>query len=153
MVIEWPNSRPNTPELLTPNNGATGVSRSPTLQWSCNDPDGKYDTLKYDIYFGESSSPPLKKSGHGSTSYSPESLEGETKYYWKIVAKDSKGETRESQVWSFSTEKESLSNDYSKGILDLEKYPTILTVKKLIELFDKKLSDILKNYCTILTCI
>ena len=111
LIIEWPNSPPDMPELVRPSNGAAGVSRSPTLEWTCDDPDGKYETLKYDIYFGTSSSPPLKSSGVSNTFYMPGSLEGETTYYWKVVAKDSTGEETSSQIWKFSTEKESLSKD------------------------------------------
>lgn len=104
--IQWPNSPPNTPKVVSPADGATDVSVSPTLQWSCDDPDGKYDSLKYDVYFGDTSSPPLKASNQVSTSYNPGTLKGETTYYWKIVAKDSKGETKSSNVWRFTTKKD-----------------------------------------------
>jgi len=149
MEIEWPNSPPNTPELLSPSNGATGVSRTPTLKWTCSDPDGRYDSLKYDVYFGKTSSPPLKSSGQSAASYRPGTLEGETTYYWKIVVKDSKGEAKASQVWKFSTEKEGISNVFNpkikflKGVLDLEGHYTIFTVKRMFELFDKKLLNLL----------
>lgn len=106
MTIKWPNSPPNTPRVISPSDGATDVSTSPVLKWSCDDPDGKYDTLTYDVYFGKDSSPPLVASDQTSTSYKPGSLKDETTYYWKIVARDSKGSTKSSPIWSFTTEKE-----------------------------------------------
>ena len=105
LEIEWQNSAPNKPELSSPSNEATGISTSPTLRWSCSDPDGKYDSLKYDIYLGTSSSPPLVKSGQTSTGYGASSLNPNTKYYWKIKATDSKGSSQTSSVWSFTTKK------------------------------------------------
>ncbi|HPP71137.1 MAG TPA: hypothetical protein PLK95_10495 [Pseudothermotoga sp.] len=45
-----PNTPPSKPGNPNPANGATNVSRTTTLSWSCSDPDG--DTLTFDIYFG-----------------------------------------------------------------------------------------------------
>lgn len=149
--IQWPNSPPNTPKVVDPSDGATGVSISPTLRWSCSDPDGKYDPLKYDIYFGETSSPPLKSSDQSSTSYKPGKLKKETTYYWKIVVKDSKGETKAGQTWKFSTEKEDKSRDANQKnhipelILNFKNYFPVLIVQKLSELFNKKLSNLSKE--------
>jgi len=79
------------------------ISTSPTLRWSCDDPDGNYDSLKYDVYLGTSSSPPLVKSGVTSSSYSAGSLIKNKEYYWKIKAIDNKGSSKTSSVWSFTT--------------------------------------------------
>lgn len=101
--IEWENSPPNTPSLSSPSNGASDISTSPTLSWDCNDPDGNYESLEYNVYLGTSSSPSLLKSGITGTSYSASDLKRNTKYYWKIKAIDSKGESKTSPVWSFKT--------------------------------------------------
>ena len=100
-VTPVPNLPPNTPSNPNPANGATGVDVDITLSWSCSDPDG--DALTYDIYFGTSSNPPLVKSNHTSTTYNLGTLDYGTTYYWKVVAKDSKGGTTSSPVWSFTT--------------------------------------------------
>jgi hypothetical protein len=104
ITISWPNHSPNKPYSPSPSNGATNLGIDTDLSWKCSDPDG--DALKYDIYFGTSSSPPKKKSGHTSKSYNPGELDYETKYYWKIVAKDGNGGSATSSIWSFTTKKE-----------------------------------------------
>lgn len=91
---------PNKPSNPSPSDGATNVPIDTDLSWSCSDPDG--DALKYDIYFGDTNPPPLVKSDYTSTTYDPGILEYNTKYYWKIVAKDGYAET-EGDVWSFTT--------------------------------------------------
>ena len=92
---------PNTPNLSYPANNSTGVSASGlNFQWNCSDPDG--NQLTYDLYLGTSSNPPLFKSGINSTSCRTD-VNYNTKYYWKIVAKDNFGETSTSTVWTFTT--------------------------------------------------
>jgi hypothetical protein len=95
------NNPPTQPTNPTPNDGATDVSITPTLSWEASDPDG--DTLTFDIYFGTDSSPTLAKSNLTTKTYSPGTLEPNTTYYWKVVAKDDKGGVTEGPVWSFKT--------------------------------------------------
>ena len=57
----------------------------------------------YDVYFGTESNPPLVVTGTASASYSPATLLNNTKYYWKIVAKNSCGGSATGPVWSFTT--------------------------------------------------
>ena len=95
------NNPPTQPSNPFPSDGATDVSLIPTLSWTALDPDG--DTLAFDIYFGTESTPTLVKSDSASNTYKPDTLNSKTKYYWKIVAKDEKGEVSEGPVWSFTT--------------------------------------------------
>src|SRR4030042_2220033 len=91
--------------LFSPDNGETGVSRTPTLSWSASDPDSG-DTLVYDIYFGTSNPPPLVISDKVGPTYKPGQdtpLIHMTVYYWKIVARDNHGAQTESLVLSFNT--------------------------------------------------
>jgi hypothetical protein len=98
-----PNNPPYTPSNPSPENNAVGVSISPSLSWTGGDPDPG-DTVTYDIYFGASSNPPLVKSNHATTTYNPGTLNYNTKYYWKIVAKDNHGATTTGPLWAFTTQ-------------------------------------------------
>ena len=95
------NKAPNKPTNPFPLDGATNVPINVTLSWEATDPDE--DTLKFDLYFGEDSNPRLKELNLTTKSYGPLELEEEKTYYWKVVAKDPKGKTATSNVWSFTT--------------------------------------------------
>ncbi|MBI4902483.1 MAG: hypothetical protein HY820_02535 [Acidobacteria bacterium] len=86
---------PAAPTLVSPANGATGVSTSASLSW--NSASG---ATSYDVYFGTTASPP-NVGNTGGLSYAP-SMSAGTTYYWKIVAKNSSG-TTSSVVRSFTT--------------------------------------------------
>jgi len=96
------NLPPITPSDPSPADNASDVPIDVTLSWACTDPNG--DMLTYDIYFGTTNPPPLVKSDHANTSYNPGTLNYETTYYWKIVAKDGKEGVTEGPVWSFTTQ-------------------------------------------------
>jgi chitodextrinase len=97
-----PNQPPEKPYSPSPNHGKKDVDINKDLSWKCNDPDG--DPLIYDVYFGEASDPPLEKSSHSSSSYNPGTLDLETTYYWRIVAKDDHGNSVTGDIWNFTTE-------------------------------------------------
>ena len=92
--------------------------------WSCSNPDG--DGLTYDIYFRTTSNSLLRISNHTGSSYNPETLQYNAKYYWKIAAKDGRGRETEESVWKFTTESESALVDYiyvtggSEGLLVID---------------------------------
>jgi hypothetical protein len=101
-TVEATNNPPNEPSNPFPATGATDQSTSPTLSWSCSDPNG--DALTYSVYFGTSSNPTTAiATNQSATSISRSDLVARTTYYWKIVAKDSKNTTTEGPVWSFTT--------------------------------------------------
>jgi uncharacterized protein (TIGR03437 family) len=85
------------PSLISPANGATGVSPSPTLSWGA--PQG---ALNYDVYFGPLSSPMFVTNTTG-TSYSPGTLTAGATYYWQVVAKHGDA-ALSSPTWSFTTQ-------------------------------------------------
>ena len=106
LIDDYTLYKNNTPPLAasspSPANNATGISLSPTLSWSCSDPDG--DALTYDVYFGTNSNPTtVVSSGQSGTTFSESGLSNSITYYWKIVAKDSKGATTDGPVWNFTT--------------------------------------------------
>ena len=102
------NNPPTKPSNPHPEDGKTGVPLNVTLSWSASDPDG--DSLKFDLYFGEESSPSRIESNLTTKSYEPLELEDGKTYYWKVVAKDPDGKTATSNIWSFTTKTASLTN-------------------------------------------
>ncbi|MCF8230771.1 MAG: hypothetical protein K9J27_01180 [Bacteroidales bacterium] len=100
---EGTNEPPDEPTLVMPEKGATGVSLTPTLEWSGSDPDG--DPLVYNIYLGINSSPEMIESDYNGIVYNiSDTLEENTPYYWRVEAKDEMGEVTESEKWTFTTE-------------------------------------------------
>ena len=98
-IFNKPPEKPRNPE---PSNNARKVNITGViLKWECEDPGG--DPLLYDVYFGTSPEPPLRKTGLKDHQYFLGTLNYGTKYYWKIVARDPYGESVESPVWSFET--------------------------------------------------
>lgn len=94
----------NPPQFIdfSPPHMSTGVSLTPTLSWSATDPDSG-DILTYNIYLGKTFPPPLVLSNQTTTSYQPAALSSETRYYWKIVAKDNHGAVTSMQEVYFDT--------------------------------------------------
>jgi len=96
------NEAPNEPSEPDPEDDATEISIDKDLSWTGGDPDG--DDVTYDIYLGDSNPPPKVKGNHSSTTYSPDTLEFSTEYYWKIVAWDEFDYSTTGPIWSFTTE-------------------------------------------------
>jgi len=107
--VPVPNSPPNAPSSPSPSNGATGISRTPTLSWTCSDPNG--DTIYYTVYFKKDDSTPdniIKNDSTGSSA-NPGTLDYDSLYYWYVIADDHKGGTSRgpsSGSWSFRTQAE-----------------------------------------------
>jgi len=96
------NQPPEPPSDPSPVDGAENQSLEVDLSWTCTDPEG--DPLTYDIYFGTEATPPQVSAGQTETTYDPGTLEYNTEYFWKIVARDYYNNTTEGPVWSFNTE-------------------------------------------------
>jgi len=96
-----PNHAPTLPYDPFPLDGASGISTQVTLSWSCYDPDN--DPLRYHIYFGTDTNPPLIQSNVTQINYSLNPLLTGTKYYWKIIAEDDHNHFTPGPVWSFTT--------------------------------------------------
>ena len=99
------NSPPDAPVNNTgagsPADGAIDVTATPTLHWTCTDPDG--DVLKYDIYFGNTNPPPVLSTGQYAVSIGPISAANSTEYFWYVIAEDPSGATTQSATFSFTT--------------------------------------------------
>ncbi|MCD6347660.1 MAG: PKD domain-containing protein, partial [Bacteroidales bacterium] len=83
------NLPPEIPENPYPASGATNLGVKINMKWECSDPDG--DFILYNIYFGKSNPPPVYASNQAYLGLDPEKLEYGTTYYWKVDAKDVKG--------------------------------------------------------------
>ncbi len=94
------NQLPYEPSNPIPPNGSTNWSGG-GLCWTGGDPDG--DEVIYDVYFGNSSPPPIIIINQTSNCSSLPMLDFNTTYYWKIVARDEFGATTEGPIWSFTT--------------------------------------------------
>jgi hypothetical protein len=95
------NRPPAIPGVIMPLHQAENVSIKPLLRWTCSDPDR--DSLKYDVYLDTANTPRIVSSQQSEVVYSPDSLVSTQKYYWKIVARDGKGDSSVSPVWDFTT--------------------------------------------------
>ncbi|MGA9117539.1 MAG: FISUMP domain-containing protein [Bacteroidota bacterium] len=96
------NSPPVVPFNPTPADSATGQALSPTLRWSCNDPEG--DSVTYRVYF-DTVNPPLAvlSSAQSDTTFGLDTLSGGISCFWKVTATDSHGDSTPGPVWSFTT--------------------------------------------------
>ncbi len=96
---------PNTPTKPSPLNHATGVPVKAVLRWVGGDPD-EGDWVVYIVYFGTNENPPALGGSQSLNQLDPGILSYNTKYYWKILAKDNHGATSEGPIWDFTTRSE-----------------------------------------------
>jgi hypothetical protein len=87
---------PGAPTTPSPHSNATGVSRTPTLEWIAG-----AGATSYDVYFGAITPPPFRRNTT-VTSFTPTGLTAKNKYYWRVVAKSGTG-IKTSPTWSFTT--------------------------------------------------
>ncbi len=85
------------PALVSPANGATGVSQVPTLRWSASP-----GAAGYDVYLG-TAFPLHLVASVTQTSYIPDVLAPGSLYFWQVVARGAAG-ARSSAVWSLATQ-------------------------------------------------
>jgi len=97
------NNPPTQPSNPNPSDNSVDVDTNLTISWTCSDPDD-YDIITYDIYFDINNPPStIISSNQADTSLALSNLGLSTTYYWKIVAKDSRGDSTTGPVWSFMT--------------------------------------------------
>jgi len=88
-----PPAAPSSPQ---PSNGASDTSVDVDLNWA-----DASRASSYDVYFGAVSPPPLA-GNTASSSWPLGTLNHDTTYFWKVVAKNSAGSTP-GPVWPFTT--------------------------------------------------
>lgn len=85
--------------IIAPNMAQSiAATTTVTLQWTGNDVDD--DIVGYDVYFGTNATPDLFASDI-STTESNVSVTSGAIYYWKVITKDSLGNTSDSGVFQF----------------------------------------------------
>jgi hypothetical protein len=105
-----PNKPPLLPSSPSPEIDASNVSLTPTLSWTCTDPDG--DPVTYDVYLSPNadyitqllSECCIAHDLSASSISVNEPLMAETIYYWRVVAKDKEAQTP-GPIWYFKTRK------------------------------------------------
>ena len=122
-TVEADNNPPAAPSNPSPSDGATNVSTSAKLTWSCSDPDG--DALTYYVYFGTSTSD-WKTNTTSSKSYTPTLSAGKT-YVWMVKASDGTN-IKSGPTWTFST-----ASNSSGGDAELEQAVTYLSGRNIID--------------------
>ena len=116
------NHLPNKPSSPSPSNGSTNQATNGTLSWSCYDEDG--DDIRYNVYFGTSSSNMSHLISTHETHCSYSGVAGKT-YYWYVEARDDYGSTN-GNTWSFTTAS-------SGGDNELEQAVSYLSGRSIIE--------------------
>jgi hypothetical protein len=97
-----PQPPPDAPSLVSPSNGSSGLSCTPTLDWS-DSPTATTYTVQVSVSSNFSS--PVLNQTVSSSSYTVSSgiLVGFTTYYWRVNATNVNGTSGWSSVWSFTT--------------------------------------------------
>lgn len=113
--------KPDPPSNPTPVDGATNIPVNTTLSWTCIHPED--DELVYNIYLGDNINPPRIITNHPDVSYSPDPLNYNTTYYWRIEAVDEEGNPTLGTTWQFHTEE--LDCGSSSFIFDGLTYGTV----------------------------
>lgn len=93
---------PAAPVLLSPSNGATGVSVSPHLQWQGVD-GAKYYCLQVSTTDGFSTTVWSRAYLAPQTIAELNGLQPNTRYFWRVLARNEIGSSPWSTVWSFTT--------------------------------------------------
>jgi len=97
------NYAPFPAEILAPamNQTITISNGKVTLSWNGSDVDN--DIVNYDIYLGDSSSPALLQGKVLESTLKDVSVSVGKTYYWKVITRDSKGNTSDSGIYQFTT--------------------------------------------------
>jgi hypothetical protein len=93
------NGAPEIPHTPVPAHGAAVQAGNVQLRWQCSDPEG--DVLTYDVFYGRENPPAgIISSGRQNPEFELVGLQ-DGRHYWKILARDSRGNVTEGPVWNF----------------------------------------------------
>jgi len=108
-------NNPPVIEIISPESSSEIIGKEITLTWKASDPDK--DTLTFDVYMDNKANPTTKVKADISESNIKVNADGYGTYYWKVIAKDSKGAVAESTVNSFKNKTTEWQKTYG-GSLD-----------------------------------
>ena len=98
------NHPPNAPHDPIPADEAVDVSTFTLIDWRCEDPDS--EALFYDFYFDSLYPPGQKAHNLTSSNFSlTQPLAYDTRYFWKVVARDFAGDSTSGPIWQFQTKR------------------------------------------------
>ena len=110
LTSEWASSTfattapaPQAPTLLSPANGATGISTSAPLSWNASTGATSYHVQLADDSRFRSNDIKFEESSVSGTSTTASGLEGGTTYFWRVSAIGQGGEGSFSSAWTFTT--------------------------------------------------
>lgn len=86
-------------DIVAPGFGQNIAAGTVNLAWTGSDVDG--DIVGYDIYFGTTTTPALLKSNNTDQFLNNVTVTSNTGYYWKVITKDSQGNTSDSGLFQF----------------------------------------------------
>ncbi|MCL6260786.1 Ig-like domain-containing protein [Aquiflexum sp. TKW24L] len=92
---------PSIPQLESPLNNTLGVAINPTLKWK-----SAANALNYQLQVSKTqdfATLVANVENLSSLQYSFQKLAGDTQYYWRVRAKNSKGTSSWSSIWNFKT--------------------------------------------------
>ncbi len=92
---------PTVPSLTGPSLGATLTGNMINLEWTASDANG--DELLYDLYFGDTN-PPVLYAEDVAVNSASIAVVANTRYYWRVIAKDPYQNATIGQLWDFKTE-------------------------------------------------
>ncbi|OGU27792.1 MAG: hypothetical protein A2X66_07410 [Ignavibacteria bacterium GWA2_54_16] len=92
---------PSIPTLVSPSNGASGVSMSPTLTWNSDSGAASY-TLQVSTSATFATNI-IDQTGLAGASFTASGLATNTVYYWRVNAANPAGTSGWSTAWSFTT--------------------------------------------------
>ncbi len=95
------NYAPFPAELVSPTMGGLATT-STSLKWNGSDVDN--DIESYDVYLDQANPPTVLHGNTTSSSMNGLSLDANTVYYWRIISKDSHGNSSQSPVFEFRTQ-------------------------------------------------
>jgi hypothetical protein len=90
------------PTLRAPANFATGLALPPYLQW--DPPSNAIGGTSYLLYLSTDAYPLTEIYSGSRLTYTFSQAQGDTRYYWYVVATDSTGRISWSTTWRFTTE-------------------------------------------------
>ena len=89
-------------EAISPTIGQQITGNKVTLRWKGVDVDNDIST--YDVYFGTGANPPViqTKLPASTTSIADVTVVAGTRYFWRVVTKDAKGNSSSSEIFQFT---------------------------------------------------